>query len=188
MLLLALTGLMGCAHNGKYVWAADLPLKDEKVEPIVSPGDTLTVEVQRQPTLSGEFLVREDGHYTQPVAGSIEAANKTPRQIAAAVTAALRGVVIDPVVSVWISKTTPIRISIVGEVRAPGSFELARDRTLLSALARAGWVTEFAHVDRIFVVRVGSSERIRFRLQDITTAEPWAAQFQLSDSDAVVVE
>jgi polysaccharide export outer membrane protein len=96
--------------------------------------------------------------------------------------------VVAPVVSVWISKTTSIRVSVVGEVKTPGTYELTRDRGLLPALALAGWLTEFAHSDRVFVVRVRTNERIRFRVQDITTAEPHAAQFQLADGDVVVVE
>jgi len=132
--------------------------------------------------------VRDDGHYTQPMVGSIYVSGKTPSQVASAVAAALRDVVVAPAVSVWITKTPSIRISVVGEVKTPGSYELTRDRSLLSALALAGWLTEFAHNDRIFVVRVGASERIRFRVQDITTAEPHAARFQLADADVLVVE
>jgi hypothetical protein len=58
----------------------------------------------------------------------------------------------------------------------------------MAALALAGWLTEFAHTDRIFVVRVGSNERVRFRVRDLTTAESRFARYQLADSDVVVVE
>jgi polysaccharide export outer membrane protein len=97
-------------------------------------------------------------------------------------------VVVDPVVSVWLTKPSPIKVSVVGEVRAPGFYELARDRSLMAALALAGWLTEFAHTVRIFVVRVGSNERVRFRVRDLTTAESRFARYQLADSDVVVVE
>ena len=40
----------------------------------------------------------------------------------------------------------------------------------------------------MFVLRAGSSERVRFRVRDITAAEPHAARFQLADADVVVVE
>jgi polysaccharide export outer membrane protein len=102
--------------------------------------------------------------------------------------AALKDVVVAPVVRVWITKTPPIRVSVVGEVKTAGPQEMTRDRTLLAALAQAGWLTEFAHTDRVFVVRARSNERIRFRVRDITEAEPHAARFQLADGDVVVVE
>jgi polysaccharide export outer membrane protein len=186
--LLSGTLAMGCAHEGSAIWVEDLPTKATNAEPIIHPGDTLLVEVQRQPTLSGEFQVRDDGHYAQPLVGSIDVADKTPTQVSAAVSAALRDMVVDPIVSVWISKPTSIKVSVVGEVKSPGVYELAHDHSLISALALAGWLTEFAHTDRIFIVRIGAKERIRFHVQDITTAESRFAQFQLADADVVVVE
>jgi polysaccharide export outer membrane protein len=179
---------MGCAHDGRFTWAEDLPANTLGSESVIHPRDMLLVEVNRQPTLSGEFTVRDDGHYSQPMVGSIHVAGQTPSQAASAIAVALKGVVVEPVVSVWISKTTSIRVSVVGEVKTPGTYELTRDRGLLPALALAGWLTEFAHSDRVFVVRVRTNERIRFRVRDITTAEPHAAQFQLADGDVVVVE
>jgi polysaccharide export outer membrane protein len=189
-ILLAFLGSLasGCAHDGRFTWAEDLPANNLGSESVIHPRDTLLVEVSRQPTLSGEFIVRDDGHYSQPMVGSIRVADQTPSQAAAAIADALKGVVVAPVVSVWISKTTSIRVSVVGEVKTPGTYELTRDRGLLPALALAGWLTEFAHSDRVFVIRVRTNERIRFRVRDITTAEAHAAQFQLADGDVVVVE
>jgi polysaccharide export outer membrane protein len=188
LLLLASLGGVACAHQESFVWVADLPLDNATTEPVVKPRDTLLVEVERQPTLSGEFVVRDDGHYSQPMVGSIDVAGKTARQIANAVTLALRDVVVTPIVRVWITKTPPARISVVGEVKTAGPQELTRDRSILAALAQAGWLTEFAHEDRVFVLRSGSGERIRFRVRDITQAEAHTARFRLGDGDVVVVE
>jgi len=182
------TSLLGCAHEDRFTWSTDLPLADTPGDPVVHPRDTILVEVDRQPSLSGEFVVRMDGHYAQPMVGSILVAGRTARQVAETVTSALKDLVVSPVVRVWITKTPPIQVSVVGEVKTPGSYELTRDRTLLSALAQAGWLTEFAHSDRIFVVRAENNERIRFRVRDITSAEPRAAHFELADADVVVVE
>jgi polysaccharide export outer membrane protein len=179
---------LGCAHEARFTWAADLPPKDSSFEPTVHPRDSILVEVEKQPTLSGEFVVRDDGHYTQPMVGSVRVAGLTSRQIAAQVAVAMKNVVVSPVVSVWITKTSSIHVGVVGEVKLPGIYEMTRDRNLLTLLAQAGWLTEFAHADRVFVVRAGSNERIRFRVRDITTAEPFVVQFLLADADTVVVE
>jgi polysaccharide export outer membrane protein len=179
---------LGCAHNDRFTWAADLPTRDSSAEPAVCARDSILVEVEKQPTLSGEFVVRDDGHYTQPMVGSVRVAGLTARQVAAQIAVALKDVVITPVVSVWITKTPPIHVSVVGEVKTPGIYEMNRDHNLLTLLAQSGWLTEFAHTDRVFVVRAGSNERVRFRVRDITTAEPFVVQFQLADADTVVVE
>jgi polysaccharide export outer membrane protein len=188
VLILLLVAGQGCAHEGHFVWAQDLPAPNAAGQTVISPRDTILVEVERQPTLSGEFVVRDDGHYTQPMVGSIAVGGQTPSQVADAVSICLRSVVVSPRVSVWLTKVHPIRVSVVGEVKTPGTYELIRDRNLLAALAQAGWLTEFAHDDRIFVLRPHTTERVRFRLRDITTAEPHTAQFQLSDTDVVDVE
>ena len=188
LLLFVGLGVGACAHQEGFTWVTDLPLDTATTEPVVRPRDTLLVEVERQPALSGEFVVRDDGHYSQPMVGSINVAGQTARQVASVVTVALKEVVVTPVVRVWITKTPPVRISVVGEVKTPGPQELTRDRTVLAALAQAGWLTEFAHKDLVFVVRSGSSERVRFRVPDITRAEAHAARFRLGDGDVVVVE
>jgi polysaccharide export outer membrane protein len=188
LLALCASLALGCAHDERFTWVEDVPLRESGSEGVIHARDTILVEVQKQPTLSGEFVVRDDGHYAQPMVGSVHVADLTPGQVARGVAVALKDVVINPVVSVWITKVSPIRVSVVGEVKTPGTFELTRDRSLLAVLALAGWLTEFAHSDRIFVVRAGGADRIRFRVRDITTAEPHAAQFVLADSDVVVVE
>ena len=188
LLVLLVTLPLGCAHDDRFTWAADLPAGESTTEPTVHPRDTILLEVEKQPTLSGEFVVREDGHYTQPMVGSIRVAGLTPRKIAAEVSAALKGVVITPVVSVWLTKVAPIRVSVVGEVKTPGTYEMTRDRSLLTVLAQAGWITEFAHSDRVYVVRAGTNQRLRFRVREISAADPVAAHFVLDDSDVVVVE
>jgi polysaccharide biosynthesis/export protein len=93
-----------------------------------------------------------------------------------------------PIVSVSISHVAPIRVNVIGEVKTPATYELVRDRSVTAALAAAGWLTEFADRDRIFVVRREGSLRVRFRAQEITTSNPAVSRFRLSDGDVVVVE
>jgi polysaccharide biosynthesis/export protein len=83
-----------------------------------------------------------------------------------------------------------IRVNVVGEVKTPGAYELMRGRGLIPALAAAGWLTEFADRDKIFVIRseAGVSQRVRFRARELTAAEPHATGFRLKDGDVVVVD
>jgi polysaccharide export outer membrane protein len=188
-LVLILSGVLsqGCVPHGNFIWVQNLTQTDTTAEPLIHPRDTVLVEVQKQPTLSGEFLVRDDGHYTQPLVGSIKIAGMTTGQAALKVGTALKDIVVNPSVAIWLTKISPIKVSVVGEVKTPGTYELTRTRNVLTALAAAGWVTDFAQKDEIFVVRPDNT-RIRFRLRDITASEPIAAAFRLNDADVVVVE
>lgn len=139
--------------------------------------------------MSGEFVVRDDGGYLQPTLGSVVVQGMPPAQLADALMIRLRGIIVSPQVTVSVARSAPIRVSVVGEVKTPGSYDLTRDRGVTAALAAAGWLTDFATKDRIFVVRHGDADlRVRFRAQEITASEPHSASFRLRDGDVVVVE
>jgi polysaccharide export outer membrane protein len=189
---LATGSAIGCAES-PYVWVGSVPVPAENRVPIGSR-DTILVLVKNQPSLSGDFVVREDGGYLHPTIGNIEAAGKDPTTLAAELKERLRPIVVDPEVTVAILKAAPVRVDVVGEVKTPGPYELSRERGVVGALAAAGWLTEFARRDRVFVVRralAGSSEgplRVRFRADELTVPGTNAARFRLRDGDLVVVE
>ena len=56
-----------CAHDEQFTWASDLLLRNSASDPVIHPRDTILVEVEKQPTFSGDFVVRDDGPYTQPM-------------------------------------------------------------------------------------------------------------------------
>jgi hypothetical protein len=120
---------LGCAHDERFTWVEDMPLKESGSEAVIHPRDTILVEVQKQPTLSGEFVVRDDGHYAQPMVGSVHVADLPPGQVARGVAAALNDVVVNPVVSVWSGRGKNARY-----LRAHARSELAR-RTCPRGLA-----------------------------------------------------
>lgn len=177
---------LGCARQAPYVWARELGATANQSQPTIGVRDTILVEVKDQPTLSGEFTVRDDGHYAQPQAGSVLVRGLTAGQAAALLKTRLTGVVIDPQVRVWLVRTAPVRINVVGQVKTPGTYELTRDRTVVGALAAAGWVTDFAEEDGLYVVREG--RRVRFRLAELTAPHEAVAGFRLNDGDVLVVE
>jgi polysaccharide export outer membrane protein len=186
---LAVALTVGCATESQFVWVGDIPIVGQSTETI-EPRDTILISVKNQPTLSGEFLVGDHGNYSQPTLGTIPVAGKTTDAVASDIEKRLNGVVVTPEVTVSITKLASIRVNVVGEVKTPGSYELVRGRGIIPALAAAGWLTEFADRDKIFVIRseAGGSQRVRFRARELTTAEPHATGFRLKDGDVVVVD
>jgi polysaccharide export outer membrane protein len=179
----------GCATDRPFIWARDLPAVAVEPEAVVHARDTIVVQVQDQAPLSGEFVVREDGGYLHPTLGNVFVEGKTPVQVAELVQIRLTNVIVNPRVMVSITRKAPARVNVVGEVKAPGPYELTRDRSVTAALAAAGWLTPFASSDRIFVVRAGEREvRLRFKEQELTSPEPRIAPFRLRDGDVVVAE
>ncbi len=180
----------GCATERPFVWVQDLPPQAEP-QGIIGARDVLLVAVQNQPALSGEFPVGDHGEYLQPTLGTIQVAGRTTDMVVADLQARLKDLLVKPEVTVSIVKIANIRVNVVGEVRTPGTYELTRGRGVIPALAAAGWLTEFANGDKIFVIRSdgsGNVQRIRFKAGELTAADPHATGFRLKDGDIVVAE
>jgi polysaccharide biosynthesis/export protein len=180
----------GCAAERPFVWVQDFPVTAEP-QGIIGPRDVILVAVQNQPALSGEFPVGDHGEYLQPTLGTIQVAGRTTDMVVADLQARLKDLLVKPEVTVSIVKIANIRVNVVGEVRTPGTYELTRGRGVIPALAAAGWLTEFASGDKIFVIRsdgTGNVQRIRFKASGLTAADPQATGFRLKDGDIVVAE
>jgi polysaccharide export outer membrane protein len=188
--LLVAALLLGCGATRPYVWVRDLPAAElEEQNPPIRATDRLFVFVRDQATLSAEYEVREDGSIALPLVGSVTVAGQAPEAAAATIAQRLRGVVAAPMVTVSVVAKKPPSVSIVGEVRAPGVYEVGPVAALMPALARAGGLTEFADEDSIYVVRNRPRpERIRFRFDDLVGGDPRSNAFRLSDGDVIVVE
>jgi len=182
-------GALGCVTEHAFSWVQDLPVVPSDGA-VIEPRDTILVSVRNQPALSGEFVVGDRGEYSQPTLGAVSVGGKTTGTVVAELQTILTGVLVKPEVTVSIVKIAAVRVNVVGEVKTPGAYELTRSRGVMSALATAGWLSEFANKDRIFVIRTEGTtiQRIRFRAADLTAAEPHAIGFRLQDGDVVVVE
>ncbi len=121
----------------------------------IAPGDTLEIIVWREDKLSGPVQVRPDGMITVPLAGDLKAAGLTPEELAQATRDGLSRYVDDPNVVVRVAMGSR-RFFVVGNVRAPGMYELRPEQTFLQGLAVAGGFTEFAARGRVRIVRVGA--------------------------------
>lgn len=179
-----------CAPPQPFVWASRLGKPDEQADVYrIGPGDEIYVLVADQAALSGAFTIGPEGTYIQPVVGSVALAGLTTKEAAQQLTARLAGILVRPQVTVTVTKRRPLRISVLGEVQRPGRFEVPFDEGVLSAIANAGGLTEFADDDSIYVIRREPHLlRIRFRLRDLAGPETISARFRLHDNDVVLVE
>ncbi len=186
---LTLLALVACGHSQPFVWVDDLePVSFEPPLYRIRPGDKVSVSVWSQEHLSAEAVVRADGNVTLPLLGDVVISGATTGEAADRITQRLVGLVVDPQVTVALVETTPPTITVLGEVRQPGTLPLSRGERLLDALARAGGLTEFASKDEIFVLRQYPRPlRIRFDYGRLTFGEGRGATFELIDGDVVVV-
>src|SRR2546428_3483154 len=184
------TAAFGCAGLGEYVWADTLPETPTNVadEYRLAPGDTISVRVFNQESMSGRARIRPDGRVTIPFVNDIPAAGHTTQDLGRNIQDQLHDFIKQPVVTVSLEEVGQAQLSVLGEVTRPGVYPLERSQGVLRALAAAGGLTEFAHKDRIFVVRPGAPKRIRFSLERLSTPGSRSALFRLQTDDVVLVQ
>jgi polysaccharide export outer membrane protein len=117
-----------------------------------------------------QLLVDNAGFVQLPLAGQIKAAGLTVGGLSNAITTSLGGrYLVDPEVSVSVVQPAKRYVSVEGEVKAPGVYEIDTDFTLLSAIARAQSPTDTARLNEVLVFRTINDRRMvaRFNLKDI---------------------
>jgi polysaccharide biosynthesis/export protein len=188
---IGLLAVAACPSLGQYVWADDLPVAPAPASPreyLLIPGDTVFVRVFNQENLSGRTKVRPDGRITVPFVNDVEAAGHTTTELAKTLSTMLKEYLNQPVVTVSLEEVGLTTISVLGEVTKPGIYPVERGQGVLRALAAAGGLTDFAHRDRIFVIRASKGQRIRFTLDSLATPGSHASGFRLENDDVILIQ
>jgi polysaccharide biosynthesis/export protein len=181
--------LAGCRtmDRGASVWVDTLPVEPPEAPYLIGPGDLLAVRVYNQDAFSATVRVRRDGMVTLPFLNDVEVAGQAPTQVAHRLQTRLTEFLVNPVVTVSLQEARPLEVSVLGEVQKAGLYRLEPGAGVLTALAAASGLGQFADRDRIFVVRNGT-QRIRFTYAALCQASERAALFKLRPGDVVVVE
>jgi polysaccharide export outer membrane protein len=120
----------------------------------IAPFDKLDIAVFGVSDLSGELQTDSSGHLSMPLVGVLDAAGKTPNELADMIAAKLRGnYVRDPQVTVNLKETTSNVFTIDGQVTQPGSYPVVGSTTLMRAVASAKGVSEYARLEDVVVFR-----------------------------------
>jgi polysaccharide export outer membrane protein len=120
---------------------------------VIGPADMLQITVWKEPDLTRDVTVRFDGMITIPLVGDVQAAGRTPGQLADSLAKGLARFVEAPRVTVAVGQATSARFYVVGQVGKSGEFPLSGRTTVLQGLALAGGFKEFAKPEGIVIVR-----------------------------------
>ena len=122
------------------------------------PGDELNIVVTQQQDLGNSstnqspFVVRPDGNVSYPLVGEIHAEGMTVSQFTDVLQQGLARYIVDPDVSVNISKLGRVRVYVFGEVRKPGAVELEKGHTVIDAIGAAQGFTRDTAKKKIFLI------------------------------------
>jgi polysaccharide export outer membrane protein len=173
--------------------ASALQESGARVEYAIGPEDVLDIAVWNNKEISRTVPVRPDGKISLPLLNDIQAAGLTPLELSNVVMKSLAGYITEPIVSVIVREIHSFKVTVIGEVKTPGRYELRSRATVLDVLAMAGGLSQYAARARITVLRrQGDKVReIPYDFERITaragTKNAAQEDFCVEPGDAIVV-
>ena len=154
--------------------AQDAPTSQIDVCPgsyVIGPEDVLELAVWGSPEMTRTVPVRPDGKISLPLLNDVQAAGYTPMQLRDVLMKGLVTYMPEPAVSVLVREIHSFKVTVIGQVRTPGRYELKDRGTVVDVIAMAGGFSEYAKRDKIVVVRLdrGISRRIPFSYDKLTS-------------------
>ena len=179
------------ASDTKAAAAQTAPKKPATDDPnyVIGPQDVLDISVWKEPELTRAVPVRPDGKISMPLLNDVQAAGRTPLQLAADITAGLKKFVTDPQVTVIVTTINSQRVFILGEVNHAGAYPLLPNMTVLQALSSAGGFTIYASLKKIYVLRVEDGKQVKhpFNYKDVLAGKASDQNILVKAGDTIVV-
>jgi polysaccharide export outer membrane protein len=181
--------------------ATDLPKEPAAAESLaysvdelpyrVAPGDYLTVDfgvsLDGKPIRSENLLVRPDGMITLNPVGDVRAAGLTTADLDSMLMVKYATVYREPHITINVTKLAGNFVHVLGEVRAPGSYEVMPNATVLQAIARAGGANDKAALNNVILMRrTGPNSLVARRVQanraisqGLASYDPYVRRFDI---------
>ena len=158
----------------------------------IGPGDALNVFVWQNTQLSTPAIVGPDGRISLPLIKDMEAAGKTPTQLARDIENRLTKYVTDPVVTVMVSSYVgPFsqQVRVIGEVGKPQALVYRKGMTVLDAMLAVGGLTPYAAGSRATLVRTWRDTQTSYglRLDKLMQDGDLSANAPLEPGDVITV-
>ena len=155
----------------------------------IRPGDRLFISVWKEEGLAQPAIVRPDGGFTFPLAGELNARDKTVADVAEEIRARLIRFIPEALVSVDVAELRGARIYIIGQVQMPGEFTMLSALDVIQALSMAGGLTAFASPGDIRILRRSAQGQtaIPFNYNSVIRGRDLEENITLQDGDVIIV-
>lgn len=124
----------------------------------LGPGDQVKIEVFGNPDLTTTTNVTDDGAIHMPLAGAVAVGGQSPAEAARRIEIALKTgqFLVNPQVTVNLVQSLSQRISVLGEVKNPGSYPIQSKSTIFDLIALAGGLSDKGS-DVVYILRTDES-------------------------------
>jgi polysaccharide export outer membrane protein len=184
--------LVGCSGAPRQPREISDGVAESATEYVIGPGDVLRIFVWQNPDLTVTVPVRPDGRISVPLLQDVEAAQKTPPQLAQDIKKGLSQFIKEPEVTVIVTEFVgpySEQVRVVGEAVKPQAIPYRTRMSVLDVMIAAGGLTPFAAGNRAVIVRrVGShTEEVPVNLNSLLKDGDISANVQMRPGDILVI-
>jgi len=164
-----------------------LPALAQQESLLIGPADMVQVHIFQTPDLDEHARVTDDGMLPLVLGGPVKVAGLTPLQAAQSIEFALKqgNYMLDPHATVTVDQYATQNVSVLGQVRSPGSYPIATPRSIVDLLSLSGGTTDLAD-RRITIQRHGSKEKVEYFLSN-TSSKALDDSVTVYPGDTVIV-
>lgn len=150
----------------------------------INAGDQVEIYVWGEERLQRSVKVLPDGTIAFPLAGQVNAQGLLPEELEQSISSKLQSQYRGQVPQVTVSVVAPagMQFSVMGRVKAPGTFTPGRYVNVLEALSMAGGPDEFANLDNILLIRKTGASLKAYKLR---VGAVFKGGANLDDADAL---
>jgi len=159
---------------------------------VLGPGDTININVWRNPEVSQTVPVRPDGKITMPLVEDLQASGKTATQLARDIEHILGKYIQQPVVTVTVTGFVgpySEQIRVIGQAAKPQALPYRQGMSLMDVMIAVGGLGDFAAGNSASIVRKvdGKQEKIEVRLADLIKKGDISANMPVRPGDILII-
>ena len=128
-------------------------------------GDELTIQVVQQADLGTRngndimYTVRPDGYVSFPMVGAVKADGLTVDEFTAQLQQGLSRYIVNPDITVNVTKLGGVRVYVFGEINKPGAYTLTKSSTVIDAIGAAGSFNWDTAKKKIYLIHQDNPEK-----------------------------
>lgn len=155
----------------------------------LGPADVVTIDVFREPELTRDVRIEENGEISLPLLGRVMAGGKSTAELEKDLVVRLQAAMLEnPSVSVRVKEFMSQRVTVEGAVSQPGVYPITNRTSLLQMIATAHGLDDMANPGACVVFRVVDGKRYAaaFDIRQIRSGR--MVDPELLGGDTVVVD
>ncbi len=162
-------------------------------EYVLGPGDTIQIFVWRSAELTETLFVRPDGRITTRLLEDLQAAGRTPTELARDIETGLAEFVQTPIVTVIVTavgQANQQNITVLGQATTPSQLPYFNGMTVLDVIVAVGGLTPLADGNGSILIREqenATRSAIELRLDDLLSEGDLSADIDVRPGDTIII-